>query len=720
MPASHESGSATFEVNKDDDETSKSKKKKTGGQAARLVTLGSETVKKSPETLLPRADTPKPKWAEQFIKKLNTDEETKSGNAEVSPFGIVRPEVMHEHGAKKSEESSTVTAAGESPAIKTNEKQAEAAKTTGETDQNLETVQKPLEVEQKLSPEEESEKTDRARDLVEMKLDETEKMLEIPLDRADTPEAAAAASQFAFYRTVDAMVEKGTVELADIPDSAARVVERQLESAAAFEESAETAGERAEVNEKSTPAESAPEGEPYEVLEGPFDDDHFGQEPVEEAHDPFEGFGSNSGGGNRPPAPPEGGDSHYYGSGGPHDPRGPGGPYGPFGPAASPNFAPMAATGAVAAEALHGVGKDQYDKARAAAGGFLLGGVIGYFLGRRGGRRQGFRKAEKQAAPVKRSMERQMQHLQVSLTAKEKQIKNFAQEKFQAIQGKKNREQFVNRVLHTPAETMIPTAANSRLAAAEMQTSPKQVRPELKTVATPQVIKGAEFLQVDRRHESNLGRMLGEVPLAAAVAVGPAVAIREAAPPVVQRAKAEQRARDVRDNEKAREEIIPFNKNVKDFSRQELMLAAAKVKVEGTTLKEMAELGRLDEPGLRRVVGEFLKGGDVEKAVIKETKEKELQYEQDPRLRHHQDGKGMSPPQAVGAGGMILGGLLSAAGSGQSQDPSAADGMKLGRETRPQLGPEQIQAIRNKQVASITATVLVVIALIAIALIATR
>jgi hypothetical protein len=220
--------------------------------------------------------------------------------------------------------------------------------------------------------------------------------------------------------------------------------------------------------------------------------------------------------------------------------------------------------------------------------------------------------------------------------------------------------------------------------------------------------------------------VLGEVPLAAAAIIAAPI-LAERTSFAGQGPAANERVTAVHArNQKPLPEVVPFTKDVKEFTRQELMQTAEKVQVEGTTLREMSELGRLDEPGLRRVVGEFLKGGDVTRAVSKEIKEKELQYEQDPNLRHRHEGEG--DPRAAQAGGMIIGGLLGTGhvspqlgiGTASSTDASSQNAQPVVSNSQgPQASPEALRQIRNKQLAAVTTTTVLVVLGIVIAYIMT-
>ena len=464
-----------------------------------------------------------------------------------------------------------------------------------------------------LSPEESAELKQATHDMIELGLDGIEgELREIPLEDADSVRALEVAAKFDYYKTMDDLAASGEAQPDDLPENAARIVAEHIEAE-----------------------------EPDEEV---LDED-------EEAEDPA-ATGAGSNGSGVPPRQPPGGNSLSN----PNNPNQPPPPnqwppypnnyYGPPGPV-GPNVPPVVLNPNVV---------PSYSNERAAAAqGLLIGAIAGYFIGRHRGRKQGAEANERKAKPIRRSLERRVQGIQQSIAAKEAQIKAMAQEKMQLLQGKKEREQLVTRLLQTPVETVAVKPVAERVAAAE-------------TVPKAGILSnGAEILLSDRHREPD---------------------------------------------------VVPFNKSVQEFSHEELMITAQKIKVEGATLKEMVELGQIDEPGLRRVVGEFLKGGDVARSVAREVKEKEIQYERDPRLRHLHDGRaGQASSQAAGAGGLILGGLLGS--KPDVPDQPAGDKSQSYDGPHPELDPAIQREIRNRQAATIAVTTVLVILAIIIVIIVT-
>jgi hypothetical protein len=75
------------------------------------------------------------------------------------------------------------------------------------------------------------------------------------------------------------------------------------------------------------------------------------------------------------------------------------------------------------------------------------------------------------------------------------------------------------------------------------------------------------------------------------------------------------------------------DKSILTMSRQELLAVSSKIRVDGTTLRQIYETRLVGERGLRRMVAEHLKGGDVKRQLRKEIIEREIDFERDPVLR---------------------------------------------------------------------------------------
>jgi len=77
----------------------------------------------------------------------------------------------------------------------------------------------------------------------------------------------------------------------------------------------------------------------------------------------------------------------------------------------------------------------------------------------------------------------------------------------------------------------------------------------------------------------------------------------------------------------------PATENVETLSRADLLELSGKIVIEGSTLRQAYETRLISEKGLRRLVAEHLRGGDIHKALRREFVEKEIDFERDPILR---------------------------------------------------------------------------------------
>ncbi|MDB5169067.1 MAG: hypothetical protein JWO41_423 [Candidatus Saccharibacteria bacterium] len=81
-------------------------------------------------------------------------------------------------------------------------------------------------------------------------------------------------------------------------------------------------------------------------------------------------------------------------------------------------------------------------------------------------------------------------------------------------------------------------------------------------------------------------------------------------------------------------------KDIVTLNRQELLTVSEKIIIEGTSLRHIYETNLVGEKGLRRLVAEFLRGGNLNKALKRELVEKEIDFERDPILRDKNRGGG--------------------------------------------------------------------------------
>ncbi len=210
--------------------------------------------------------------------------------------------------------------------------------------------------------------------------------------------------------------------------------------------------------------------------------------------------------------------------------------------------------------------------------GLLVGGIVGYLIGRRRGRI----KTEKRLVPVQQKLEKQVQGLQTMLFEKEGRIRQAAAERRQVA-------------LSPASERLIVTTVEQK------RTPPVALRPS--------------------------SERIGHVLMAAEGFASP----RELAP--FMRPMSEKRPVTNATPENMAAEKISVEKRVSVMPRAELLAVSETIVVEGTTLRQIYETHLIGERGLRRLVAEHLGGGDMPRALKRELVEREIDFERDPVLR---------------------------------------------------------------------------------------
>jgi hypothetical protein len=235
-----------------------------------------------------------------------------------------------------------------------------------------------------------------------------------------------------------------------------------------------------------------------------------------------------------------------------------------------PNVAPPPAT--------QNVYIPYYDRSRA-FGDALVGGLVGYLIGKRRGRI----KTERKLLPVQKKIEREVTSLKDSIARTEFTIRETAKQRVRERQT----ESFVGlRNPQTVTETVIMDRRERPLPAPELHRKPNLGAPP---------------------------ERIGKVLVAAeAIALAPLEIERQKAEPI---------------------DKSSVEKQVETLSRNELLTLSEKVIVEGSTLRQVYETHLVGERGLRRLVAEYLRGGDVIKAFKREIIEREIDFERDPKLR---------------------------------------------------------------------------------------
>jgi hypothetical protein len=86
------------------------------------------------------------------------------------------------------------------------------------------------------------------------------------------------------------------------------------------------------------------------------------------------------------------------------------------------------------------------------------------------------------------------------------------------------------------------------------------------------------------------------------------------------------------------------DKRAETLSRAELLKLSETIAVDGSNLRQIYETHLVGERGLRRLVSEYLRGGDLKKSLRLEVIEREIDFERDPGLRD------MTPDQPAVSG----------------------------------------------------------------------
>jgi len=257
------------------------------------------------------------------------------------------------------------------------------------------------------------------------------------------------------------------------------------------------------------------------------------------------------------PVAAAGGSSHTPPPTGPNG--GPTLPPNPNVPPVAPVPVTVAAANSAPIPVTHNVYIPYYDRSRA-FGDVLVGGIVGYLIGRRRGRI----KTEKKLLPVQKKLEREVTHLKQDLATK---------------------------------EGLIREAARARVRQVASPASQRRERP----LPAPELHRKPQLAPRQER--------IGKVLVAA------------------------ETIREVRQEEAPRISLDNAEKQVETLTRNELLTLSEKVIVEGSTLRNVYETHLISERGLRRLVTEYLRGGDVVRAFRRELIEREIDFERDPKLR---------------------------------------------------------------------------------------
>ena len=223
--------------------------------------------------------------------------------------------------------------------------------------------------------------------------------------------------------------------------------------------------------------------------------------------------------------------------------------------------------------------------------GLLLGGVLGYALGRHHGRR----KAERSFKPEQLHLKKEVDALQQKIIAHEQHIRSLAAQKVIA-------EQAVGRSISSETTAVMPMATARALHEKASAPVSAAVVPELNPSVSASIAAHEK-----ETHPMLVGRPEGQrVPREAAEAVKPArrPSPERPAVPVAPRGAESRPKLELKD--------------VAQLTQSELQAVAETIPVKGQSLRKIYETGQIDKDGLRRIVTEYVRSGRIERLVTAE------------------------------------------------------------------------------------------------------
>lgn len=240
---------------------------------------------------------------------------------------------------------------------------------------------------------------------------------------------------------------------------------------------------------------------------------------------------------------------------------------------------------------------------RAQTDGLIVGAIVGYFVGRRRGRI----KTEKKLLPVQKKLEKQVKTLQSELITREYQVRQAVREKLVA----------------KPIESITKPIERS-------------------------VVNGQNKLRPIRNRIST--ERIGHVLVAASSGTERATSVTE-------------KQASTKENKPAKLELAAAKKKTESMDRTELLAISQNIIVEGTSLRQIYETHLISEKGLRRLVSEHLRGGNIVRTLKRELVERQIDFERDPLLRDKSYTK-----EAGNAGKAALASMLSGVGLAESSE----------------------------------------------------
>jgi hypothetical protein len=343
-------------------------------------------------------------------------------------------------------------------------------------------------------------------------------------------------------------------------------------------------------------------------------------------------------------------------------------------PPASFNVLPAAITPNAAPAAPNTVSEEDayYYQRRALQRGLVTGLVVGFLYGRRRGRI----KAEKRFAPVQKKLEKNVANLQSQVYETEERLRK------QVIKARASQPVKLSVQRLASTERLVMSARQEQIITSEPSRQKEQ------PPASERL-----FNHVERTPQPTSER-IGRVLVRGNETVGAASSI--------ERLEAQTAA------QKANK--LTVEKQVQVMTRAELLEISEKIAIDGASLRQIYETHLVGEQGLRRLVVEHLRGGDIHKVLRQELVEREIDFERDPMLRDR-------ARASLGAGGSAkaLDNLLHKAGVNTAEDDEAAavQTAKAEHDKKQQAKKEQNRRLMD---VGIGASIVILIALILVIL----
>jgi hypothetical protein len=339
----------------------------------------------------------------------------------------------------------------------------------------------------------------------------------------------------------------------------------------------------------------------------------------------------------------------------------------PFGPGPGPGgnsnaYPTPAAANTLSNSNMIPVEDAMYHVRRAETRGLLVGGVFGYLIGRRRGRI----KAEKRLLPIQKKLEKEAKGLRAEVMNQENTIREATVREMRLRDAERSQ-----KLLPRSAGERRPTAA------------------ELRRTPAP----GAELLHAKNLPPQRIGHVLMTAQAERATRRTP---VPEAQPKTV---------------EAAASKALSPEEQAETMTRNELLTLSEKIAVDGATLRQIYQTHLVGERGLRRIVTEYLRGGDIKRQLRRELVEREIDFERDPILRDR-----ARSSISTGSGRSVLDNLLIKAGA-----VSTAEATEQLAIQKSQAAHEQAEAARRQQQRrmadiSLVGTIVVLIALVIVLL----